>query len=326
MGNHASPKENQPLVIARFDFAGNQLIHNDLEYILAKSRATMVMITLGGSTTQSSRLSPMASSPCDSTSCSGSSTPQRTSSPYPNGQSSANNSTLTQSTVSFHNASTFTTQRGLSPQAPAFQMSSSSPIKVPNRFESTTSSLHVNSELTSCEGSPSDGNHLQPDRSDTPHSMHSTTSNESTDSGYCGYVESFPCKLSCINFESFNVAFHIFNIDYYKLNRLYKALAIQKLSMTGVPIGKSPTHSPVVHHRRTNFVSQQQQYQQYPQQQFYQHGHQKMNHIPNTVSPLSNSPPTPTPMNINQLSPFYNQASSYLSMSTVINEGRNAKY
>ena len=94
----------------------------------------------------------------------------------------------------FHNGPLFTPPRALSPQAPAFQMSSSAPIKVPVKYEQNHP-LHNNTESISCEGSPIDGNNTLPDRSDTPHSMHSTTSNESGDSGYCGYVESYPCKF-----------------------------------------------------------------------------------------------------------------------------------
>ena len=105
----------------------------------------------------------------------------------------------------FRNGPLFTPPRALSPQAPAFQMSPSAPIKVPVKYEQNHF-LQTNSESISCEGSPIDGNMMiQPDRSDTPHSMHSTTSNESSDSGYCGYVESFPCKI-----------FFIF-IDFHKI-------------------------------------------------------------------------------------------------------------
>jgi hypothetical protein len=74
-------------------------------------------------------------------------------------------------------------------------MSPSAPIKVPVKKYEQNHFLQNNPESISCEGSPIDGNLIQPDRSDTPHSMHSTTSNESSDSGYCGYVESFPCKI-----------------------------------------------------------------------------------------------------------------------------------
>jgi hypothetical protein len=140
-------------------------------------------------TTNTLRSSPTNSSSCDSASCSGSSTPQRTSSPYPNGQQSL----VLPSTTMYRNGPLFTPPRALSPQAPAFQMSSSAPIKVPVKYEQNHP-LHNNRESISCEGSPVDGNNNLPDRSDTPHSMHSTTSNESSDSGYCGYVESFPCK------------------------------------------------------------------------------------------------------------------------------------
>jgi hypothetical protein len=108
----------------------------------------------------------------------------------------------------FHNNPLFTPPRALSPQAPAFQMSPSAPIKVPVKYEQNRL-LQNNAESISCEGSPIDSNHIQPDRSDTPHSMYSTTSNESSDSGYCGYVESFPCKI-----------FHYFILFTYFIYRL----------------------------------------------------------------------------------------------------------
>jgi hypothetical protein len=149
----------------------------------------------------------------------------------------------------------------------------------------------INAASPPSEGSPIDGMTNQPDRSDTPHSVNSTTSNESSDSGYCGYVESFPY--------------------YYKLNRLYKALAIQKFN-TGAPqpMGKVP-HYPTApyHHRRVPYHHQQQQQQQ-------------QNVIP---ACLSNSPPTPTPMNINQLAPFYVQQ-TYLPVPTTVTDGRKSKY
>ena len=187
LGNHASPKENQQLVVARFDKEGNELVRNDLDTLFSQSRIPMVTTT-----TTTLRSSPTNSSTsCDSASCSGSSTPQRTSSPFPNGQPSL---TIPTATSMYRNGPLFTPPRALSPQAPAFQMSPSAPIKVPVKYEQNHF-LQTNSESISCEGSPSDGNMIQPDRSDTPHSMHSTTSNESSDSGYCGYVESFPCKI-----------------------------------------------------------------------------------------------------------------------------------
>jgi hypothetical protein len=144
-------------------------------------------------TTNTLRSSPTNSSSCDSASCSGSSTPQRTSSPFPAGQTPL----AIPLTTMYHNGPLFTPPRALSPQAPAFQMSPSAPIKVPVKYEQNLL-LQNNPESISCEGSPIDGNIIQPDRSDTPHSMHSTTSNESSDSGYCGYVESFPCKIFII--------------------------------------------------------------------------------------------------------------------------------
>lgn len=154
-------------------------------------------------TTTTSHLSPV-NSPCDSASCSGSSTPQRTSSPYPVAQQSVSmqplslppTTTTTTTTVTatmYRNGPLFTPPRALSPQAPEFQMLSSTPIKVPVRHEQNHP-LQNNAESISSEGSPIDGTTGQPDRSDTPFSMNSTTSNESSDSGYCGYVESYPCK------------------------------------------------------------------------------------------------------------------------------------
>jgi hypothetical protein len=183
LGNHASPKENQQLLVARFDKEGNELLRNDLETLFSQSRIPMV-------TTNPLRSSPTNSSSCDSASCSGSSTPQRTSSPYPAGQPAL----TVPPTTMYCNGPLFTPPRALSPQAPTFQMSPSAPIKVPVKHEQLRP-LQNHFDSLSCEGSPSDGNNIQPDRSDTPHSMHSTTSNESSDSGYCGYVESFPCKI-----------------------------------------------------------------------------------------------------------------------------------
>jgi hypothetical protein len=184
LGNHASPKENQQLIVARFDKEGNELVRNDLDTLFSQSRIPIV------TTNNTLRSSPTNSSSCDSASCSGSSTPQRTSSPYPNAQPSL----VIPPTTMYHNGPLFTPPRALSPQAPTFQMSPSAPIKVPVKYEQNIL-LQNNPESISCEGSPIDGNIIQPDRSDTPHSMHSTTSNESSDSGYCGYVESFPCKI-----------------------------------------------------------------------------------------------------------------------------------
>lgn len=153
------------------------MIRNDLDTLLSTSRVPSI--------------APSSSLSCDPVSCSGSSTPQRTSSPYPTGQPSL----VISSASTFRNGPLFTPPRELSPQAPAFQMSPSTPIRVPAQHEQN----HFDS--ISCEGSPVDGNNFQPDRSDTPHSVHSTTSNESSDSGYCGYVESFPCKIIIIHFK-----------------------------------------------------------------------------------------------------------------------------
>ncbi len=170
MGNHVHPKDNQQLVVARFDKDGNEMIRNDLDTLFSESRVPAV---------NTSRASPTNSSPSESVSCSGASTPQRTSSPFPVNQPSM-----------FRNGPLFTPPRALSPQAPVFQMLSSAPINVPSKSHPLENSFnHFD------EGSPIEGNENQPDRSDTPHSMNSTTSNESSDSGYCGYVESYPCKL-----------------------------------------------------------------------------------------------------------------------------------
>ncbi|CAF4688861.1 unnamed protein product, partial [Rotaria socialis] len=75
-----------------------------------------------------------------------------------------------------------------------------------------------------------------------------------------------------------------------------------------------PNPSISQHHRRLPH-----QYQNQPQyKNFNNH-----NMIP---SSLSASPPTPTPMNINQLSPFYVQQASYLPMSTTATDSRKSKY
>jgi hypothetical protein len=250
-----SPKDNQQIIVARFDQQGNELMHNDLDALFSQSRVPMI---------NTSRASPTNSSPCDSASCSGASTPQRTSSPHP----------ITQQSM-YRNDPLFTPPRALSPQAPVFQMTSSAPINVPLKshpLENSISSMD--------ENSPSDENNSQPERSDTPHSTHSTTSNESTDSGYCGYVESYP--------------------EYYKLNRLYKALAVQKHSVNPHRMGKVPQNR-----RAPNYIYQQQQ-----------------DVIP---SSFSTSPPTPTPMNIDRLAPFYAQQ-SFLPTSTTAIGSRKSKY
>jgi hypothetical protein len=186
LGNHVCPKDNQQLIVARFDQQGNELIRNDLDTLFSQSRTPII---------NTSRASPTNSSPSESTTCSGSSTPQRTSSPFPVSQPSM-----------FRNGPLFTPPRALSPQAPVFQLTTSTPINVPLKphpLENSIDSLE--------ENSPSDGNNSQPDRSDTPHSMHSTTSNESTDSGYCGYVESYPCKINFFSFaRSINKLYFFF--------------------------------------------------------------------------------------------------------------------
>jgi hypothetical protein len=255
-----SPKDNQQIIVARFDQQGNELMHNDLDALFSQSRIPMI---------NTSRASPTNSSPCDSASCSGASTPQRTSSPHP----------ITQQSM-YRNDPLFTPPRALSPQAPVFQMTSSAPINVPLKshpLENSISSMD--------ENSPNDENNSQPERSDTPHSTHSTTSNESTDSGYCGYVESYPY--------------------YYKLNRLYKALALQKVSSNTPRTGKVP------HHRR----GPNHMYHHQPQQQ-------QQDSIPTS---FSTSPPTPTPLNIDRLAPFYAQQ-SFFPIPTTATGSRKSKY
>ncbi|CAF1125609.1 unnamed protein product [Rotaria sordida] len=254
LGNHVCAKDNQQLIVARFDKDGNELFYYDLDTLLSQSRIPMV---------NKLRASPTNSSPCDSVSNSGASTPQRTSSPYPGTQPSM-----------FHNGPLFTPPRALSPRAPVFQMSSTAPINVPLNSHPLESSINID------EGILNEENQSQPDRPDTPHSMHSTTSDESSDSGYCGYVESYPY--------------------YYKLNRLYKALALQKYNENGQLIRKVP------HHRRVPYPMHQ-------QQQFM---------IP---SLFSTSPPTPTPMNIDQLAPFYENPSLY-PITTGVVGSRKSKY
>ena len=117
----------------------------------------------------------------------------------------------------------------------------------------------------------------------------------------------------------------MFLVDYYKLNRLYKALAIQKLSNNGSPTGKFANHSSATHHQRRRVPQQHYQNFQQPQQQ-QQQQHLMNPIIPSSTSTLSSSPPTPTPMNINQFSPFYTQQSSYLPISTAVTDSRKSKY
>ena len=121
-------------------------------------------------------------------------------------------------------------------------------------------------------------------------------------------------------------------IDYYKLNRLYKALAIQKLSH---PMGKATHNSPVTHHQRRlptphHHQAQHQHYQQHQQANHHYHNNttatnNNTNAIPSS-NLLSSSPPTPTPMNIDQFPPFYAQQSSFLPMPTTVPDSRKSKY
>lgn len=170
LGNHVCPKDNKQVIIARFDQQGREVIRNDLDALLTQSRSPVI---------SSSRGSPINSSPPDSVNSSRASTPQHATFPHPISQPSM-----------FRNAPLFTPPRILSPQAPVFQMTTSAPINVPTNVHRFENSLDMSEE-----SSFGDENNSQPERSDTPHSMHSTTSNESTDSGYCGYVESYPCKI-----------------------------------------------------------------------------------------------------------------------------------
>jgi hypothetical protein len=96
----------------------------------------------------------------------------------------------------------------------------------------------------------------------------------------------------------------LFFIDYYKLNRLYKALALQKFSTNTPRMGKVPHGRRVPHH----IYHQQQQQQE--------------DSIPTS---FSTSPPTPTPMNIDRLAPFYAQQ-SFLPISTTATGSRKSKY
>lgn len=170
MGNHVCAKDNQQLSLARFDKNNNEISHQDLDAILAQSRIPMV---------SSSRLSPTNLSSSESSSNSGSSTPQRTSSPQ----------TVTTHSM-YRNDPLFTPPRTLSPQAAAFQMAPSSyPMNIPFQFNASEHSMNID------EYFPMEENLSQPARSDTPQSVNSTTSNESNDSGYCGYVESYPCRF-----------------------------------------------------------------------------------------------------------------------------------
>lgn len=91
-----------------------------------------------------------------------------------------------------------------------------------------------------------------------------------------------------------------FFLDYYKLNRLYKALALQKHTGHGNRTGKGSHNRRVPHHM------------------YYQ---------PQETIPtdFSTSPPTPTPANIDRLSPFYTQQ-AFLPIPTTATGGRKSKY
>ncbi|CAF0748642.1 unnamed protein product [Didymodactylos carnosus] len=253
LGNHPYLKDGQQMLVARFDNEGNELVRNDLDTLFNSDIATLPTITTTASSNQKHTSSSSSSSASDSSQpCSGSSTPQRTSSPY------------TMPTM-YHNLPLFTPPRTLSPQTTAIptathyspnnQQYLNSYVSLQqvqyNGANHTYSSMPISVPspvMTIDTSSPSYGSPIEVERSDTPHSHHSTASNDSTDSGYCGYVESFPY--------------------YYKLNRLYKALAVQKYA--GIHM-KQPTHP-----NRRPYNGQ----------------------VPFTSTvtpPLSTTPPTPTP-------------------------------
>ena len=209
------------MIIAQFDKQGTKLIDRDLESLLSQMRTS----------SPTNRSSPIPEP-----------TVRNLSPKFPINQPSK-----------FGNGMLFTPPRAVSPQLPLFQMGQSSPINVP--FQQ--SHPLANSVENFDENSFNEDNRSQPERSDTPQSMNSVTSNKSTDSGYCGYVESYPY--------------------YYKLNHLNRMLAMQKHAQNRGPrMGKS-------HHRR------------------------QPNHRQQEKEILSSSPPTPTPLNIDQVAHFYNQ-------------------
>ena len=174
--NYTLPKQNQQLLVAQFDKQGNELVHYNIDALFSQSRIPMINI---------SQQSPTISSSNDSDACSDLPTSQSTSSSYSIAPPSM-----------YYNVPRFPPPRALSPQAPVFQMPSSSPIHVPSKLHLLDNIPNDTDDNLSIEE-----NNSQPERSDTPQSTHSTTSNESTDSGYCGYVESYPCKIF-INFRN----------------------------------------------------------------------------------------------------------------------------
>ena len=89
-------------------------------------------------------------------------------------------------------------------------------------------------------------------------------------------------------------------IDYYKLNRLYKALAFQKLTENAHLMRKIP-------HRRTT--------------PYYNYQEQQKHTIP---SYFSTSPTTPTPMNIDQLTHCLEEQTLY-PISTTTSSSRKFK-
>lgn len=91
-----------------------------------------------------------------------------------------------------------------------------------------------------------------------------------------------------------------FFLDYYKLNRLYKALALQKQTNHGPRMSKGSHQRRVPRHMH----------------------HQAQEVIP---TEYSTSPPTPTPANIDRLSPFYTQQ-AFLPIPTTATGSRKSKY
>ncbi|CAF0812224.1 unnamed protein product [Didymodactylos carnosus] len=254
IGNHPYLKNGQQMLVARFDNEGNELVRHDLDTLFNSDIATMLNVTTTTVTTNNNQQHTSSSSSSSSVSdssqpCSGSSTPQRTSSPY------------TMPTM-YHNPPLFTPPRTLSPQTTTATYHSQinqqpshsylSPNQVQyngGNYTYSSMPIAVPTQMTNIDtSSPSYGSPTEVERSDTPHSHHSTASSDSTDSGYCGYVESFPY--------------------YYKLNRLYKALAVQKYA--GIQM-KQPMH---------------------PNRRSYNN---QLTNSSVVTPPLSTTPPTPTP-------------------------------
>jgi hypothetical protein len=86
------------------------------------------------------------------------------------------------------------------------------------------------------------------------------------------------------------------------LNRLYKALSLQKQT------GRAPRMNKIPRHQRAP----------QPHPAYYQQN----DTIP---TDFSSSPPTPTPMNIDRLAPFYAQQ-AFLPIPTTASGSRKSKY